>query len=169
MAFCDTGKHIPRPCWRKVFVKKTKTTPLEGSARTPKAPESGNVHWAIIYNNSRSCENMQIAKFTFKYILALAQFVIRVWWIFQYFTLRMSHKEKHLQFSCHGMLFTLFDNTLYINVVSERLEVSVSTQKVRKIMSTLGVSCHIRYKSISIFMRIKIWIKLGYSSVYFFP
>ena len=62
----------------EVFVKKTKTTPLEGSAKTPKAPESGNVHWAIIYNNSRSCENMQIAKFTFKYILALAQFVIRV-------------------------------------------------------------------------------------------
>ena len=63
---------------KKVFVKKTKTTPFEGSARTPKAPEFGNVHWAIIYNNSRSCENMQIAKFTFKYILALAQFGIKM-------------------------------------------------------------------------------------------
>ena len=78
MAFCETGKQIPRPCWRKVFVRKTKTTPLEGSARNPKAPKSGNVHWAIIYNNSRSYENMQIEKFTFKYILALAQFGIRV-------------------------------------------------------------------------------------------
>ena len=78
MAFCETGKQTPSPCWRKAFVKKTKTTPLEGSARNPKAPKSGNVHWAIIYNNSRSYENMQIEKFTFKYILALAQFGIRV-------------------------------------------------------------------------------------------